>query len=195
MFKPHLSWLNHTFPIAKPPVITFKSIFWWFKVKPPLFMFKSSFFMVHSQLFLFFFPVPSPFLTLKPPPFHAQIMFFDGSIPHFHGKAVISSYFFLVRCSFFYGFHPFKGAEAMDVLHEDLLHRLLQSLPGRAWRWLGAATRATRSALRSFLAERNQVKLTQMAFRCTAGDVGDIDVLFPLVCWLIEGLVFPFNNR
>lgn len=54
----------------------------------------------------------------------------------------------------------------MDVLHEDLLHRLLQSLPGHAWRSLGAATRATRSALRSFLAERNQVKLTQMAFRC-----------------------------
>lgn len=33
----------------------------------------------------------------------------------------------------------------MDVLHEDLLHRLLQSLPGRAWCSLGAATRATRS--------------------------------------------------
>jgi len=62
----------------------------------------------------------------------------------------------------------------MDVLHEDLLHRLLQSLPGRAWRSLGAATPATRSALRSFLAERNQVKLTQMAFRCAAGDVGDV---------------------
>eukprot|EP00435_Cladocopium_sp_Y103_P030476 s1393_g7.t1 len=55
---------------------------------------------------------------------------------------------------------------AMDVLHEDLLDRLLHCLPGRGWRALGAATRAARAALRSFLAERGEVKLTQMAFRC-----------------------------
>ena len=56
----------------------------------------------------------------------------------------------------------------MDALHEDLLQRLLQSLPGRAWRALGAAAKAPRSALRGFLAERDAVKLTQMAFRCRA---------------------------
>ena len=43
--------------------------------------------------------------------------------------------------------------------------------------------------------------LARLMLRWRWGCVGvvwkqtSIDVLFPLVCWLIEGLVYPFNNR